>query len=139
MRGALINLFAILSLVSIVVFVAMFAKNRIIGVVVTLGCVLLLFLASELMFEGIRETRFESVFNEELGFAMEMANPEYKGGIVRGMIQTVMDVQPFGQITQVNYGRAVDIKAIVLPIYSGIMIALFYFVGARLFGKRDLE
>ena len=139
MRSALVNLFAILSLVSIVVFVAMFVKNRIIGVVATLGCVLLLFLASELMFEGIRETQFESVFNEELGFAMEMANPEYNGGIVRGIVQTVMDVQPFGQILQVNMGRAVDIKGIVLPMYSCLMMALFYIGGAHLFGKRDLE
>ncbi len=139
MRCALISLFAILSLVSIVVFVAMYVKNRIVGVVATLGGVLLLFLASELMFEGIRETQFKSVFNEELGFAMEMANPEYKGGIVRGIVQTVMDVQPFGQILQVKERRAVDIKAIVLPIYSCLMIALFYFGGAHLFGKRDLE
>lgn len=139
MRSALVNMFAILSLVSVVVFVAMFVKNRIIGVVATLGCVLLLFLASELMFEGIRTQPFKTVLNEENGMAMELVNPEYKGGIVRGMIQTVMDVQPFGQILQVNMGRAVDIKAIVLPIYSGIMIALFYFGGAYLFGKRDLE
>lgn len=139
MRIALINMFAILSLVSIVVFVAMLVKNRIIGVVATLGCVLLLFLASELMFEGIRVKPFTTVLNEENGMAMEMANPEYKGGIVRGLIQTVMDVQPFGQILQVQMGRAKDIKGIVLPIYSCLVMAVFSLGGAYVFGKRDLE
>lgn len=139
MRSALINLFAILSLVSIVVFVAMFVKNRIIGVVATLGCVLLLFLASELMFEGISVKQFKTVLDEETGMAMELVNPEYKNDLKRKIIQTVMDFQPFGQILQVKNGRAVDIKGIVLPIYSCLMMAVFCFGGAHLFGKRDLE
>lgn len=139
MRSAIVNLFAILALVSVVVFIAMLVKNRIIGVVATLGCVLLLFLASELMFEGIRVQPFKTVLNEETGMAMEMANPEYKGGLMRGVIQTVMDVQPFGQMLQVEMGRATDIKGIVLPIYSCLMMVLFGLGGAYLFGKRDLE
>jgi hypothetical protein len=139
MRCAFVNLFAILALVSIVVFIAMLVKNRIVGVVAALGCILLLFLASELMFEGIRTQQFKTVLNEETGVAMEMANPEYKGGFMRGVIQTVMDVQPFGQILQVKRGRATDIKGIVLPIYSCLMMVLFGFGGTYFFRKRDLE
>ncbi len=139
MRRALVNLFAILSLVSVVVFIAMFVKNRIIGVVAALGCVLLLFLASELMFEGIRAQQFKTVLDEETGMAMELVNPEYKNDLKRRIFQFVMDVQPFGQILQVKAGRAVDIKGIVLPIYSCLMMALFGFGGAHLFVKRDLE
>ncbi len=103
-RNAIVSLFAVLAVVSIVVFIAMLVKNRMMGVVAVLVCMLLLFVAAEFMFEGI-----------------------------------FMDVQPFGQMLQVKYERVKDIKEILLPLYSLLMMALLSFGGAYLFGKKDLE
>ena len=114
-RNGVVSLFAILALVSVSVFIAMFVKNRIIGVVAVLGCALVLFLAAEIMSKGIN------------------------AGVMRTIIQTVMDVQPFGQILQVRYGYVTELSAMLLPVYSCLVMVLFGIGGAYLFRKRDLE
>lgn len=138
LRSAEVNYFAVLAVVSIAVFISMLVKNRIMGVVVTVVCMLLLFFAAELMMEGLRP-EFVSVFNEETGKFVELRNPEYTGGIRDISLQTIMNVQPFGQMLQVYRGRVEDVREFMLPVYSCLVSVLFGFGGAYLFGKKDLE
>ena len=138
LRSAELNFFAVLAVVSITVFISMLVKNRIMGVVVTAVCMLLLFFAAELMMEGLRQ-EFVTVFNEETGMLVKKRNPEYTGGVRDITLQTIMNVQPFGQMLQVYRGRVEDVREFMLPVYSCLVAVLFGFGGAYLFGKRDLE
>lgn len=141
-KRATVNLFAVLAIVSISVFIAMLVKNRIVGIVVTLVCMLVLFVAAEIMVDGTVEKTI-MVTNRESGLVVEQANPDYEPSVKQAVIQTIMDVQPFGQILQAKTGRLgwteEGAPAIILPVYSCLMSVLFSFGGAYLFGKRDLE
>ncbi len=136
LRSAEVNFFAVLSVVSIAVFISMLLKNRVMGVVVTVVCMLLLFLAAEFMMEGLRQ---EFIWKSYEGSMMKMRNPEYTGGVRDITLQTIMNVQPFGQMIQVTRGFAEDIREFMLPVYSCLVSVLFGFGGAYLFGKKDLE
>ena len=136
LRSAEVNFFAVLSVVSIAVFISMLMKNRIMGVVVTVVCMLLLFLVAEFMMEGIRQ---EFIWKSVEGRMMQLRNPEYTGGVRDITLQTIMNVQPFGQMIQVARGFAEDIREFMLPVYSCLVTAIFGLGGMYLFGKKDLE
>ncbi len=142
LKRATVNMFAVLAIVSVSVFIAMLMKNRIVGIVVTLICMLVLFVAAEIMVDGIKEKTI-MVTDSESGLVVEQANPDYEPGAKQAVIQMIMDVQPFGQILQAKIGRLGWAKegaqAILLPIYSCLVSLLFSLGGAYLFGKRDLE
>lgn len=138
LKSAEVNFFAVLAVVSIVVFISMLVKNRIMGVVVAVVCMFLLFLGAEFMMDGLRQ-EFVMVFNEETGIPVKMRNPEYTGGVRDITLQAVMNVQPFGQMLQVYRGRVEDVREFMLPVYSCLVSVLFCFGGAYLFGKKDLE
>ena len=143
LKRATVNLFAVLAIVSVSVFIAMLVKNRIAGIVATVVCMLILFVASEIMAEGMGQPKTVMVTDPESGMVVEQANPDYEPSAKQAVIQMIMDVQPFGQILQAKIGRLGWTKegaqAILLPIYSCLVSLLFSFSGAYLFGKRDLE
>ena len=136
LRDAEMNYFAVLAVISIAVFISMLVKNRIMGVVVTVVCMLLLFLAAEFVMEGLRQ---EFIWKSVEGSVTKMRNPEYTGGVRDITLQTIMNVQPFGQMVQVTRGFAEDIREFMLPVYSCLVSVLFGFGGMYLFRKRDLE
>lgn len=143
LKRAVVNLFAILAIVSICVFIAMLVKNRIVGVVATVVCMFVLFVAAELMYEGISEPKLIEVTDAETGKIVNLENPDYENSVKRCVFQVIMDTQPFGQILQVKMqrigGTADGIKPILLPVYSCLVSLFFSFSGAYLFKKRDLE
>ena len=137
LRDAEMNYFAVLAVISIAVFISMLVKNRIMGVVVTVVCMLLLFLAAEFMMEGIRVQEF--IWKSYEGSSVRARNPEYTGSVRDITLQTIMNVQPFGQMLQVYRGDVEDIRAFMFPVYSCLMAVLFGFGGVYLFSKKDLE
>jgi len=136
LRSAEVDFFAVLSVVSIAVFISMLMKNKIMGVVVTVVCMLLLFLAAEFMMEGLRQ---EFIWKSIEGSVTKMRNSEYTGGVRDITLQTIMNVQPFGQMLQVYRGSVEDIREFMLPVYACLVSVIFGVGGMYLFGKRDLE
>lgn len=138
LRNAEMNYFAVLAVISIVVFISMLVKNRIMGVVITVVCLIVLFLAAEFMMDGIRP-EFMTVLNEETGMFVKTRNPEYTGGVRDVTLQTIMNVQPFGQMLQVYRGTVEDIRELLFPVYACLVFVVFGCGGVYLFGKKDLE
>ncbi len=139
LKRATIDLFAVVALASVFVFITMLMKNRMLGVVVTMMTAILLMFVAEVMVFALTEPEYLKVMDTLSGEAVRKLNPDYVGGVKRGLLQFVTNIQPIGQMLQVNLTTVGGVKGCLLPVYSCLVSIVSLFGGAYLFGKKDLE
>lgn len=138
-KRATLDLFAVIALASVFVFIAMLMKNRILGLAVTIMTAFLLLFVADSMCIALTEPEYLTIVNSISGEDVQKLNPDYISGIKRGLLQIITDVQPLGQMQQVVINTVGGVKGLLLPLYSCIITLLTLGGGMFLIGKKDLE
>lgn len=133
---------AVISYCSIFTFIAMIISNKTIISIVSIMSAFGLIMCALTCLNVLQTPKFiefASISNGETG-GVEMIrkpNPKYPSKTKRKVYQTLLDINPAGQMIQI-VGRTVpNLK--VLPIYSLGIIVVFTGAGLVLFKKKELK
>lgn len=135
-------LVAILAYSSIFTFIAMIISNKTITSIVSILLAFGFMIYALVCFNILHTPQFietASITNGDTGgFEMvKVPNPKYPSESKRKLYQTLLDINPAGQMFQI-VGRTVpNLK--LLPIYSFGILVLFLTIGLVLFQKKELK
>lgn len=124
---------------SIFTFIAMMISNKTITAIVSIMLVLglMIFSVTSLNILSAQEyIQSGSLVDGEMQFQMEK-NPRYPSEDERKVHQTLIDINPAGQMFQIAGRVAPNLK--VLPLYSLGIIVIFTGAGLVLFKKKELK
>lgn len=127
---------------SIFTFISMVISNKtmiaIVNILVSFG----LIVSSLICLSILSETEFihsAEITNMETGDYnfVEVPNPHYPNEMQRKIYQTLLDINPAGQMFQIAGKAALNFK--ILPIYSLGIIIVFTGLGLVIFQKKELR
>ncbi len=124
---------------SIFTFIAMLISNKTITAVVSIMLVFGLTMNAMICFnklEAPKTIQEATMVNGETKIE-EVPNPKYLSEIQRKIYQTILDINPAGQMFQIAGRTAPNLK--VPPIYSSGIIIVFTGLGLILFNKKELK
>jgi len=133
---------AIIAYSSIFTFIAMLISNKMISAIISImlafsmmimGLTCLSILSES---EYIKTAEVKNMETSEFQF-VEIPNPHYPSKTKRKVCETLLDINPAGQMLEIVGETARDLK--ILPIYSFGIIVIFTSLGIMLFKKKELK
>ncbi len=124
---------------SIFTFIAMMISNKAVAAIVSIMLAFGMMMAALTCFNIINAPEFiqeASLVDGEMKF-IEVPNPKYPSEEKKKICQTLLNIDPAGQMFQLAGRAAPDLK--VLPLYSLAEIIVFAGAGILLFKKKDLK
>jgi len=124
---------------SIFTFIAMMISNKTITAIVSIMLAFGMMMAALTCFSILNTQEFiqeGSLANGEMKFE-EVPNPKYPSEEKKEVCQTLLDINPAGQMFQLAGRAAPDLK--VLPLYSLGEFIVFASAGILLFKKKELK
>lgn len=124
---------------SIFTFIAMMISNKTITAIVSIMLAFGMMMAALTCFNILNTQEFiqeGSLANGEMKFE-EVPNPKYPSEEKKEVCQTLLDINPAGQMFQLAGRAAPDLK--VLPLYSLGEFIVFASAGILLFKKKELK
>lgn len=123
-------------------FIAMVISNKavtaIVSIVLGFGCMMAALICFSVT-QAPEYIELASVTDEDTGDfkVIQEPNPKYPSETKRKVYQTLLDINPAGQMFQLAGRAAPDLK--VLPIYSSGLLIGFTAAGIVLFNKKDIK
>ncbi len=124
---------------SIFTFIAMIISNKTITAIVSIMLafgMMMVALTCFYILETPKTIKQASIINGETKIE-EIPNPKYPSESKKKMCQTMININPAGQMFQISGRTIKNIK--VLPLYSLGMMVIFTTVGIVLFRKKELK
>lgn len=121
---------------------AMVISNKAVTAIVSIMVAFGLMMAALTCFSVVQAPKYiesASVTNEETGEfeLIQEPNPKYPSEAKRKVYQTLLDINPSGQMFQLAGRSEPDLK--ILPIWSSGLLIIFTAAGIILFDKKDIK